>query len=214
MKKSMSNVVAGGLITSATVMGVDAALNPAEAAIMESRQEADFSFTLNNDAMTCCVGLATNSNTVTFDPFDTDLGDLISAVLGVTIGGITNATAPDALTCCFDLTDVTDYGGQIAGQDLTEAFVRELGNNANTATIELDQLGKELNTAILDFNILFEENSVFPIIDEPQGGKVFLSYFYEPTAVPIPGSAALLLPSLIGLYGMAGAARRRRKEDA
>lgn len=210
MKKSISNVVAGGLITSATVMGVDAIHNPASADIMEAKQSRDFSFNFGANAATCCFGI-TGSQDFVFDGFDDSLGNLNTVTLDIFLSGLTNDPNSAAMTCCYDLTDVSGFGGQIAGQDLTDDIVRDLGGAGATVTLDAAKLAGALNTVTLDFNILFEDNAVFTSGDTR--GSATLSYLYEPAAVPIPGSAALLAPALAALFASGACARRRREED-
>ena len=127
-----------------------------------------------------------------------------AGALAVSVTGLTNNTV--AQTCCYEPTNVTGFGGQIGGQDLTREFVTGLGRGANTADLDPQQFLKDLVTVALDFNILFDD-TVIPI-NEQKGG-VTLSYVYQPAPVPLPGTAALLAPALLGLYG---AARRRREK--
>lgn len=209
MKKSMSNVLAGGLITSATVMGVDAVQHPVSAATMTTTQTLDFDFNFADSAATCCFNNS-GSDQFVFDGFDSTLGKLRTVDLALTITGLTND--PKANTCCFNLADVLAYDGQIAGQALTDAVVRDLGEGGFTVMLDAGQIGEDQNTAGLDFNILFADNSVF--VNGETKGFVALNYVFEPVAVPIPGAAALLTPSLIALLATAGVnGRRRRKDD-
>jgi hypothetical protein len=210
MKKSISNVIAGGLITSATVMGLDAISNPAAADIVELQQTQDFSFNFGSSAMTCCFGIS-DSQDFAFDGFNASLGVLNTISLGIVLQGLTNDPNSQANTCCFDLTDVLGFDGQIAGLDLNDAIVRGLGRVGSTISLDAAQFAKDLNTANLDFNILFNDNAVFA--NGETKGSVTLSYLYEPAAVPIPGSAALMAPALAALFASGAFRRRQRDED-
>jgi hypothetical protein len=205
VKKSISNVLAGGLITSATVMGVDAVQHPVSAATMTTTQTLDFDFNFADSAATCCFNNS-GSNQFVFGGFDSALGKLRTADLALTITGLTND--PNANTCCFNLDDVLGYDGQIAGQDLTDAVVRDLGEGGFTVMLDASQFRDDQNTVTLDFNLLFND-MVF--VNGETKGFVALNYIFEPIAVPIPGSAALLTPSMIALLAAAGASGRRRR---
>jgi hypothetical protein len=214
MKKSMSNVVAGGLIAGATVMGVDAIHNPASAAIMESTQMQDFSFDFSANTAT-----GNQDFDFGFFGFDNNLGVLGTVTLNISFQGLTND--PFSATCCYDfLTDVNSYGGHIAGVNLTREIVIDLGAAAGaTVTLEAADFAKDSNTAGLDFNtagldfqILFNNNAVSATGNT--GGIMTLSYIYDDlTTVPIPGSAVLLAPALAALLASRAYSRRRREED-
>ena len=209
MKKSISNVVAGGLITSATVMGLDAIDNPAAAAMMESKQTQDFTFdyvfddVLNTATLTCCNNATTfDSYDFVFDGFDATLGVLNTVGLGISLLGTS-----------FNTADVFDFAGHIAGVTLNDDIVSDLGAAGATVMLDTADFAKALNTVGLEFNILFEGNNVALPTSGDTRGSMTLSYIYEAAAVPIPGSAALMAPALAAMLAARAFARRRREED-
>jgi hypothetical protein len=207
MKKSVSNVVAGGLITGATIMGMDAIYNSASADIMELQQTQDFNFDFSDDAntvaMTCCFDSNRNQEFF-FAGFDNNLGDLVTVTLDISFSSLT-----------FDPTDVSDFGGgiQFVGRDMNTATLdaAQFVGILNTVTLDAAQFAGNANTATLDFNMLFENAPLF--INDENRGSMTLSYFYELTAVPTPGSAALMAPALAALLASGAYRRRRREED-
>lgn len=203
-RKSISNVVAGGLITGATVMGVDLGLNVAHAIPMVAIQDTDFEAAFSNNALTCCYDL-TGRQEFVFDGFDPSLGDLLTADIGITFDGL----ASQGLTCCYDINDVVSFGGSVAGIDLTEAFVRDLADGMASVAFDTAGIGAARQTISIDFNIQFRDG-VAPFIPAPQGALA-LSYTYEPFAVPSPGTFALVAPWVIA--PLAGALRRRLKDQ-
>ena len=207
MKKSISNVVAGGLITGATVMGMDAIHNPASAAIMETKQAWDLNYVIsetNTIDLACCTNSDTGSQDFVFGGFDESLGNLNTVTLDISLSGLT-----------FDPAEVLGSSGgmQIVGQDSNtiDLDAANFSRNLNTISLDAAQFVGNLNTISLDFNMLFANNSV--ITSAETTGSVTLSYFYEPAAVPIPGSLALMAPALAALLASGAYRRRRREED-
>jgi hypothetical protein len=218
-------------------MGMDAIYNQASADIMELQQPQDLNFfnfsvdAANTVALTCCLG-NTGIQEFVFGGFDNNLGVLATVTLDISFSNLT-----------FDPTanPVFDGGIQIVGKDMNTAtldaslFIGNLDpidlsellftDDANTATLVASQIVENLdttdlgaalfaedaNTVTLNFDMLFTNKSL-PISDD-KSGMATLSYFYEPTVVPIPGSAALMAPALAALLASAAYRRRRRKED-
>jgi hypothetical protein len=207
MKKSVSNALAGGLISGATVMGVDGLVQSAEAAPVTTEQTRDFSFDFGNNEATCCLDAITGSNQFVFDGFDPSLGKLNTAGLDLVLSGL----APDtANTCCYDFSDVASFSGTLAGLALTSDMVRDLADGVLSVELDINSIGETLNTATLDFTILFNPDTVFT--SGPTIGTATLSYTFEPSEVPAPASGALLLGGLMALW-TAGRPRRTRGDS-
>lgn len=204
-RKSISNVVAGGLITGATVMGVDALTNAAEATPMVATQSANFEFVFNDDALTCCYDTPGLQEFI-FDGFDPALGDLLTADLSITFDGL----ASQGLTCCYDLTDVVAFGGTLAGFDLTNAMVRDLADGVASIALDVSGIGAGVQTLAMNFNIEFADGSV-SLIGAPQGALA-LNYTYEAASIPGPATIALVAPWVVAPF--ASAALRRRRKDS
>ncbi len=205
-RKSISNALAGGLITGATVMGMEALVQPVQAAPMVSTQFTDVNFDFSNNALTCCYDINGSQHFV-FDGFDPALGELNTADLGLTLTGL---AFDNALTCCYDINSVRSFSGSFGGVDLTEALVRDLADGMATVQLDINNIGVDLNTVTFDFNLLFGDGSVFPTGNTT--GVIAYSYTYEPAAVPAPGTGMLVLPWLVGLLAADRIGRRRRED--
>ncbi|MCB2100412.1 MAG: hypothetical protein KDE22_06060 [Rhodobacterales bacterium] len=203
-RKSVSNAIAGGLLSGATVMGVQ----PAHAVPTVHTQTREATFNFAGNALTCCYDLGTNQQQFVFDGFDPALGTLNTADLGITLEGL---VFDSALTCCYDINDVVSFSGHIGGVDLNDSIVRDLADGMAKVVLDINNIGVDLNTATLDFSILFGDGSVLPVGDAK--ATIAYSYTFEPAPVPAPGVAALLAPGLLAPLAARALRRRRRKDD-
>jgi hypothetical protein len=215
MKKSVSNVVAGGLIAGATVMGMDAIHNPASAAIMESTQMQNFSFDFSANAATCCYDSNIADKDFVFKGFDNSLGVLDTVTLDISF---LSPTIPTVVS-------QSSGGIKIVGEDGNTAVLvaNDFVNNLDMIDLGGTRFGTALfdgdkNTVSLDFTMLFNDGAVSAALGAtPMGmgsGSMTLSYIYDDlTVVPIPGSAALMAPALAALFASGVYSRRRREED-
>lgn len=222
MRPSIANSVAGGLIGSAVVMGVDAIDGDAEAAsvtylanaLNASSQIVDF----DSGAMTCCPG------EFEFEQFDRSLGDLTEATVGLTVAALGVSDAFGAgMTCCpgfEDLVGIETLELSVNGNtvDFTTDFVEDLLDGDFEAVMPLSELidlnrmqTASLNRLSINLDIQFTDDVG---LIEPGTAPVLtttLSYSYTPATIPLPGAAILGFTGMLGL----GAVRLlgRRRED-
>lgn len=204
MKKGISSVVVGGLATGATVLGVDASLNSADAAVVNLDQVRSFSLS--------AVDLNPNANTATldgedilFNPFAQTLGRLTGVSLSFESSQTVVAGRIETV-----LSQVSIGGNEVARSDSPGAF-RFAFSPLAPGTFTLNEFIGQPVVMGLQTNVNFDDNSVFGQFD--WDGVTTLTYTYDDAqAVPTPATLALFGAGIAMLGG--GMLRRpRRPED-
>ncbi|WP_421984020.1 hypothetical protein [Roseibium sp.] len=204
MRKSVANSVAGGLISGASILASDGAINEADASSIT--QERSFLFELNTAdtgdfiGMTCCPDLVDG---FLFDGFDPRLGRLESVAATATLTGFT-----------IDALNLNTFDGHFAGLDLGRTFALDLLEDRMVtigAITPLDDFLADLVSVSFGFNLGVRPGSIGLSPDEPISGTLALTYNYAP--VPVPAGLLLASTSVLSLMAVSGFARRRRRKQ-
>lgn len=203
MRKSVANSVAGGLISGASILASDGAINEVDAASIT--QERSFLFELNTAdtgdfiGMTCCPDLVDG---FLFDGFDPRLGRLESVAATATLTGFE-----------ADSLNFNTFDGNFAGLDLGRTFALDLledGLVTIGAIASLDEFLADLVSVSFGFNLGFDPGTIRQTSLD-LNGTLALTYNYAP--VPVPAGLLLASTSVLSLMAVSGFARRRRRKQ-
>ena len=194
MKRSITTVVKGGLLTSATVMGVDASINHANAMPMTDVVRVPFSLTVvdpDPNALTCCPDVALD---LLFDPFDTSRGNL----LGVQLAFESQQALQSGGGAVSVLASVS-LDGNILSRTVGLGefnFTADLLNGPVTFSPRFFQTPFNLNLASTVVT------SAPDILDWE--GSATITYSFNATVIPEPNTIVLLLTA----FGLGASGRR------